>query len=140
MSIESWKEEFLPPFPPKDAPVRDHVMHSLIKWRGALPENLTKHDVRYVDWKIFNLSPISYEDQCSRVIFGDTTCSLCRLAKDVCIDCPITRVNGVSCIGIVLDYNIWKGPYREIYKLSKNDPSPMIELLESTLAGIDKLK
>ena len=49
MSVETWKEEFYPVDATDDEVQEGSIFilldHSILKWTGALPENLKKHDV-----------------------------------------------------------------------------------------------
>jgi hypothetical protein len=92
MSVESWKEEFYSE-PANQVPAGRAARHSLKKWQGALPENLEKHDVAYVNARVFDLS------RRDEVIFGSGTCALCEAVRDECDKCVLAHARGgLSCL------------------------------------------
>ena len=121
MSIDSWREEFMP-IPARGCPTDDHSMiaHALLKWSGALPENLKKHGVSYENHAV--------SDGSKSIIFNGTTCSLCYGYPDglnsyydrkelwchnAQKQCPFFEVNQQAC------------PYSE----SRNNPKIMVDAL-----------
>lgn len=133
MSFQSWIDEFYP----VDALTLAHtegktdedlINHSILKWQGALPENLEKHKVCYYIHEIFD--PIEDKD----LTFDSDSCALCvkydgffcntfPLPED---QCPIIRMTGNPCDSRGHNDN-------GVYDDSRFTPKPMIELLEKTL-------
>lgn len=153
MSLESWKKEFYP-IPAcliavdTDNPVT-LIEHSLRKWRGALPENLARHELEYHHHGLTEIKEAS-ESPVPSGPFGfiSNSCSLCAKyyksprfsAPFSCATCPIAIVDGVSCEGRSLDPDSPGGGVahdheKDTYAKSRNDPQPMIALLERVLAA-----
>lgn len=130
MSFKSWKKEFYT----KDA--NEYInetdekclKHSILKWKGALPENVEKHQVTYKQHAII-------ENSTEQLSYTGWTCALCRKYSDSdplndcnCYSnqtdeyCPIVRVKGSTCAAI--------------YEITRNNPTEMIQLLEDVLEGI----
>ncbi len=121
MSVETWLAEF---YPQKafEVSIEEALDHSLQKWRGALPENLTKHQLAEV--------PIPY---------SSATCALCHhyysescddgtdSEQPACLDCPIVKSGQPDCSNSESAYNHAK-PQTEYYKIQ--NPSVMIVCLE----------
>lgn len=118
-------EEFYP-VKAVNCPKEEAAAHSLQKWKGALPENLEKHDVIYESHRIVDKKDAA-------LYFDNRTCSLCfhyEVGADYveCKDCPLYIVRGkVSCCDE--KENELDSPYYE----SKDDPKPMIEWLEKAV-------
>ena len=134
MSLKSWKEEFYPTpasdFDRDSNPV-EIVRHSLNKWRGLLPENMSYHDVKY---NIVN----NIVDSNTREEFGIDTasCSLCQVFKGcgACIDCPLYKVrSGIRCDEPRAGKD--NGPFDRHTRTG--DPKPMIEWLGKTLELVE---
>lgn len=129
MSIETWLDEFYSDVYEldDDTPDIEAVKHSLRKWTGALPENLAKHDLHYVNWTI---KPTD-SGTIAAFRFDSESCSLCRLymTKDEeCGNCPLYQSAGyISCDDSGLS----------AYRSSKNDPTPMIEALQKTITFLE---
>lgn len=95
MSIQSWKAEFYTPdaaTAAKQGPV-SAAIHSLNKWRGLLPDNLSKHN-------LIRVGPGNYveKDDSSLshgvITLGSDTCALCchysrKSASPDCDRCPL---------------------------------------------------
>lgn len=139
MSIESWMEEFYPITAEDiadrpDATDEELILHSLNKWKGALPENTEKHGVVYKDHLIDDL----FDGPDIGITFAVGSCSLCqRYDGNSCgasyrtesKECPIVRMRGLPCDrGSDDDQNAYSG--------SDNNPKPMIRLLEETLVFV----
>lgn len=81
MSIKSWCEEFYQVKATHEEACETDVKaieHSLVKWRGLLPENLKKHHVRL---GVFGNS-IEHDDSAdiragSEVFLDSSSCALC---------------------------------------------------------------
>jgi hypothetical protein len=125
MSVESWKEEFYSE-PADQVPAGRAARHSLKKWKGVLPENLKKHNVAYINGRVFD----RYRDD--EVIFGSDTCALCQafdVGDEPCRNCTLTHARqGVSCLcpdpelggnGTYAEARRAKGVPRMIYWLEK---------------------
>lgn len=121
MSIYSWREEFIP-ISALGCHKDDHSMiaHALLKWSGALPENLKKHGVSYENHAV--------SDGINGIKFNALTCALCygypngtdskdNHKKYWCHNqqkqCPFFEVNQQAC------------PYSE----SRNNPKIMVDAL-----------
>ena len=121
MSLESWIEEFYP-IEANYLTETDLIAinHCIKKWKGALPENLEKHRVKYKGHTIFNKE----NDISNYLEFYGSSCALCYKYAGDCIDqtigptCPIVRMLGKTC--------------NEVYNSSESDPKPMLELLHQT--------
>lgn len=134
MSFENWKKEFY--F--KDANEytnksdEECLRHSIQKWKGALPENVEKHEVKYKDHTVFkDLSG-------QKLHYNGMSCALCKKYSDMSPDeddydcysyetdeyCPIVRIKGITCNDTYID--------------TLNDPTDMIQLLKDTLKGMEQ--
>lgn len=133
MSFESWKKEFYPKYASEYITKTDKecLKHSIQKWKGALPENVKKHEVRYKEHAVFeNLIG-------QHLHYNGMSCALCNKYSDIAPDvddcdcysyetdeyCPIVRIKGVTC--------------NDTYVDALNDPTDMIKLLKDTLKGIE---
>lgn len=118
MSIETWEAEFYP-VPADEVSKEDALDHSIRKWEGALPENLTRHDVRFEDRAVIDSTG-------NLLSFSAWTCSLCVAFTDEddevdeCRPCPVWQETGRDCIP----------EYRE----SSVGPLPMLNLLKRVKA------
>lgn len=110
MSIETWKCEFYP-VEPCDISIDNALGHSINKWTGLLPENITAHgltcrvstkleDANSADSETFRISG----DTCALCHkFAACACEKCfdeasREYNDGCADCPISLSrNGIPC-------------------------------------------
>lgn len=137
MSLKTWKNEFysLPIYALINPTDLECVNHSILKWSGALPENLKKHKVSYEDHEVYESSPSS-----TAFYFGGTTCALCNIyfedkdenecySEDKAEYCPIVRLLGRPCDR---KDNSTKPPTESIYDQSANVPEPMLNLLKQT--------
>lgn len=121
MSIDSWCEEFMP-ISALSCPTDDHSMisHALLKWSGALPENLKKHGVYYKNHAV--------SDGINSIKFNALTCALCYgypsgtssnynhkiyWCHNAQKQCPFFEVNQQAC------------PYAE----SRDNPKIMVDAL-----------
>jgi len=124
--METWLDEFYPKtvYDLNDNPTDlECIDHSILKWSGALPENLEKHDVKYANYTVRNNSNF--------LPFAGITCALCQVyhtEDDECYNselnkaCPIVRFLQRRCDQLSPN----------IYHQSKNTPEPMINLLQQT--------
>jgi hypothetical protein len=113
MSLATWIAEFYP-VPAGDPSIDSEIKlieHSLRKWRGALPENTARHQVRYQDHFLIE----SLDDL---FMFGGQNCSLCAVSG-TCLECPFTKRTNDTCLK----------PYQE----SRRHPIPMIKALKELL-------
>lgn len=142
MSIKTWKLEFYPApatvarylgtngiqGPVMHDPV-DATRHCLRKWQGLTTENLRKHGLHIERAEIFKASDFYLEKPLLRL--SSDNCALCQMymSKYVnsCSQCPITKSRG----GVPCD-DEW-GTF-----CMKDDPQPMIALLQSTLEYLTK--
>ena len=121
----AWKQKFYPVNADdlKEESDEACLKHSILKWTGALEENLGKR-LEYFNNSIFDGK--DYFD------FDDKSCALCSKYNYECkneekIECPIIRVTGFSCC---------VNPDHTFYS-SANDPTPMINLLKLVLNHIE---
>ena len=133
MSFDTWQKEFYPRNAADYINKTDEecLKHSIQKWKGTLPENLEKHDVRYKQHALFGV--VTGEN----LHFDGTNCALCKKYSDMAPDeedcdcysyetdeyCPIVRVHGYTC--------------NDTYSDSYNQPTHMVELLEKTLKELE---
>lgn len=96
MSIQTWKDEFMP-VDAADVAKRDALAHSCRKWLGLTPENMKRHRVGFNgSWRV--LYPINMRacDAVNVINVDDSTCALCH---HFCIDhecdtCPLFKARG----------------------------------------------
>lgn len=143
MSVESWNEEFYP-ISAKDL-VNDEKLshihpdevaikcaeHSLQKWKGLLPVNLTKHNVTRNDKGFISI--------CSN------SCALCEEYfnyqdkhtdyQSECIDCPLFQYLGQRCD---IDTDKTSSPYLKF--IERHNPKPMIKALKGALKMLKERK
>ena len=93
MSIESWKKEFYP-ISADEVKEKDAVEASLKKWRGLLPKNLEKHNVRLERRSNLTMLIDKATGEVYINIIGVETCALCTYYynKD-CTNWPELMVN-----------------------------------------------
>lgn len=134
MSVESWKEEFMP------TPARmcdtdlDAVKHARRKWQGLREESLKRHQLEKVDdmliyrhggptiesGQVSDLCKVNYPS----IEINASTCGLCRIHLRMgtgCDECPLKIMLNDPC------YEHDDSPYR--VWLDTGDPEPMIEAL-----------
>lgn len=137
MSLESWCEEFYP-IPASDVPAADAIAHSLQKWRGLLPENLTRHSLRaFHDIAAItdiDHPPGRYIPPQDRLDIDDRSCALCthhiRSARaDQCRTCPLHILLGRDCDASTSYNHEPPAPYD--HWRDTGDPLPMIRALET---------
>lgn len=129
MSTYTWANEFLP-VSASNSTESNMVAtkHALLKWSGALPSNLEKHGVKYVDHTV--------SDEDKQLTFTSDNCALCKmypgiklvgLYRVVCVNevgdqCPFCIVTNVVC------------PYND----STDDASVMVKTLEQVITYLEK--
>lgn len=133
MSFKTWLKEFYPIVVNKknlkDFSDVEIVEHSLTKWKGALPKNVEKHKVFFLDNSI-----ISADDQ---FFFTTDSCSMCfkyyvhTADGSSCDNCPLVLSGGVSC-------NDVDSEYRNVYKT--DDPKGMVKALQKALRYVKNLE
>lgn len=133
MSMETWLDEFYPKtvYDLNNNPTDlECIDHSILKWSGALPENLEKHDVEYASYTI--------RSDKTDFPFDGNTCALCQVYHTEdggCYNsklneaCPIVRFLQRRC-----DQSSRVDSKRElsIYNQSRDTPEPIINLLQQT--------
>lgn len=152
MSLTSWINEFYP-VQAEDCPTDNVAMleHAILKWRGALPENLKKHNMVFVgpvtieeyeptkqgSAEASGGGPTEEPDPAGGSFYYNTqSCALCgEYRKDVvpeededvdliepdCEGCPLYDLQGYSCCYAPKD------PYYEF--METGNPKPMINAL-----------
>lgn len=96
MSKATWLKEFMP----IDADQADNnheaeLDHSLQKWQGLLPKNLSKHGM-HIETKPFSTVVVDTDGE--EVKIGASTCALCvHHATADCDTCPIKLFRGIPC-------------------------------------------
>lgn len=141
MSIETWTQEFYPCRANSAEAHERAVDHSLQKWIGLRRENLEKHGLIQVGYRLYSAEDVT----CLRPVFQIDvgTCSLCSVYHDSsadfvgspdsdeweplpeCRECPLSKVrDGVPC-----DYarkSETNSPYYLGTRPGGPDPEPMI--------------
>ena len=97
MSLKTWKEEFYPIEPSSTFSKKEAIEHSILKWTGLLPENMSKHNLQV---RVGSIIDIPNAESLS---IDTTTCALCRLFYieddngDICEDCPLMDYLDMRC-------------------------------------------
>lgn len=138
-TLNDWIKEF---YPVEACDVKggdkELLEHSLKKWRGATKENTETYNCEYMDYIITKCTLSEMKDQERSVFgFGYTTCALCQVHKYKANEG--TLYNCDKCI-IVLSGNPSCTTGGSAYVKSKNDPAPMIALLEKLLQETNKVQ
>lgn len=120
MSLETWKAEFYP-IDAHEVALKDAIQHSLTKWIGLRPENLSKHNLKIGDFEIVDAHTIFAIDA--------NTCSLCAWNPLTCATCPIAEYKSTKSFSkehtsCGIEYNAFG---------HEHDPEPMIDLLQQTI-------
>ena len=86
MSLKTWKAEFYP-VTARNCPAGKELEHSTQKWRGLLPENLSKHGCSILQGDVHD------NKTGARLMINAGSCALCRKFNDVrddnCERCPL---------------------------------------------------
>ena len=125
MTVESWKSEFyaVDAYRSKGENWSDKecLEHALKKWCGLTKENLDKHEVKHDQGMLFH--KMKYDADALPI--DSSTCAMCeKYYIGGCHGCPVVRHYGDRCCGKVNQY--WEF-------IDKNNPKPMIDLLEFCL-------
>jgi len=126
MSMETWLDEFYPKtvYDLSDNPTDlECIDHSILKWSGALPKNLEKHEVEYADYTVRNNSNF--------LPFDGTTCALCQVYHTEDGGCYNSELNE-ACPIVRFLHRRCDQCSPNIYHQSKYTPEPMINLLQQT--------
>lgn len=101
MSLSTWKKEFYSHSPSKAMTALQAADHSLLKWEGALPKNLTKH-------RLFDAGDLEMycNEEGKYFTFEANNCSLCvkyftekwDSTADPCAKCPLVLSGCASCV------------------------------------------
>jgi len=127
MSLESWRLEYYP-VPATHVPVAEAVAHSLLKWQGLRPDNLSRHNME-VD-SFGNLAYMGDLDVKDYFPVDGRSCALCVhhiAAISSCTRCPITLAIGRPCDARE-DLEDASTPWSSWTQ--DGDPEPMIAALE----------
>lgn len=103
---------------------KELLEHSLKKWKGATEENTEMYNCVYADYSI------AANQECLVFSFGYTTCALCQVHTYIANEGMLYNCD--KCI-IVLSGNLSCPTEGSAYRKSKNNPAPMIALLEKLL-------
>lgn len=130
MSVETWMAEYYPT--PADSPKLNtdekRILHALKKFKGARPEALKKHGVRFVRSGFL----IAGIDRSIFFEFDGASCALCFQYLDYehndCSKCPLAE-QGDMC-----DSEGEKDPFSIFYQT--NNPEPMIKSLKKALERV----
>lgn len=143
MSLETWKAEFYPKKANETTP-EEALDHSLQKWLGLLPENLTKHNVTLMELDGF-MAVTDGSIRYTRI--NANTCALCHHFHDgseldsdeledpspQCRQCSLAKEReGFACDSETdeeMDEER-RSPWHAFY--FDNDPQPMIYWLKRT--------
>ena len=139
MSIQSWIKEFYA-IPACDITNDiEATNHSLQKWKGALSGNLKKHELTKENGEHNIIDLYEHMD----FPFNCDTCALCEIHfyKNIeeghkCITCPISKIAPDRLSKP--HYCVCQEEHSTF--MDENDPKPMIELLEKTLAYLEENK
>lgn len=131
MGVKSWREEFLP-VEAEDATgsTGEAIAHSLQKWKGALPENLEKHEVKFENLEISGSEGNEF--------FGSSNCALCvaffdyGTPEDTCKRCPLWYADGSRCEAGSRCFDPGRG-----YLKAKHNYGPQVMIAELQ-AAMDK--
>lgn len=119
MSLDTWKAEFYP-IPAEEVAAKDAIQHSLTKWIGLRPENLSKHNLEIGVFQIVDAHTVFAIDS--------SACSLCARNPLSCAPCPIAEYKSTK--------SIYKKrtccPEYDAFG-REHDPEPMIDLLQQTI-------
>lgn len=133
MSLETWIEEFYSTSTVELVSINRLIPLNKIaigmaiqKWSGLTPENLAKHDLHFISCYIVStevktVEEIEQLEKKDVFIVGTTTCHLCALyhiGENSCVECPIMKMKGATCIREYID------------SIEQKDPKPMLDLLE----------
>lgn len=133
MSLDTWKQIYYS-VRARDVPNDpiEATKHSLLKWRGLMPEVLEQHELKLT-------APALYEPEVGgkNLSISDTSCALChRYAEPPTEDtpschlCPLyDTLEGQGCDDFGQPYNVF---------IRRGDPEPMIAALEETLERLNK--
>lgn len=124
MSLKTWKKEFYKTKPSKRMSQRTAIEHSILKWTGLLPKNMSKHELS--KWSFF------IEDDKESFEIDVSSCALCvkYLGKkkshelDACAACPLAQHLGSPCDVDEKPYLAWR---------RTGNPRPMIKALKALL-------
>lgn len=136
MSIETWKEEFMPVPASAEMSTLEAIEHSIRKWVGLREENLRRHGLFQDTYLIGEQGPIRH----GYIYINNSSCALCvkflsaRYSTRVspCVRCPLYAALGqVGCSSSYYTrwqlYGVQWSPY-DIF-LKHGDPEPMITSL-----------
>lgn len=143
MSLTSWINEFYP-VQSLDCPTDNVAMlkHAILKWQGALPDNLKKHKMEYSGCACVKEINPGNSGMHWEFFYNAQSCALCLeyypeddIARDdtsevvepLCEGCPLYAYQGFSCCYGTDDVD----PYAIF--MEGNGPMVMIKYLEACL-------
>lgn len=131
MSYETWYEEFVDL---SATDFRTAVKNTVKKFKGLLPENLSRHGLRQADFRLVDDHGEKHPRNAQK------TCPLCMLwnTSQVTVMQPIWCVKCADAFDLDIAGNIYMWcADREEYKLFEemNDPHLIIDALERWLAA-----
>jgi len=129
MSVSSWKKEFYPTPARRIKTELGAARHDLKKWRGALEENLRKHNVTLV-------TPGYIQDENGNEFsFDNETCASCCLSGQNCRrKCDLYKIRDFTPCTLKRDDETENPWYQLLYH---NNPRPMIRWLEKLVKKLE---
>lgn len=137
MSLETWKAEFYPVNANVEMSEEEAIKHSIKKWEGLKPENLSKH---FVELDFYGDIIEPYNIEFSEFSISNSSCALCAkfynadengiLTFNGCESCPLYKKLGFEC-GRSDDDNHAKDGWA--YYEDLKSPDLMLENLKSLL-------
>lgn len=132
MGLASWKVEFYPIDAQDVTTWAQAIDHSLLKWKGLLPNNLAKHNVildSAAGWFVCDRSR-------QRLDIDSFSCALCHLASRykkhtaavMCSLCPLAKIRGGNPCDKTTWRDVGKSPWAEF--VNNGNPRPMIAWLQ----------
>ena len=123
MSITSWKNEFYKVSASAEATLKSDqaaLQHCLVKWTGALPDNLSKHEVEFEELTetVEKCDPGHGK---AGLLFGKAGCAMCHL-HERCDTCAL-YVDGLRCVN----------------RSDPNKPETVIKIIKEALKNVKKV-
>jgi hypothetical protein len=138
MSLHTWKLEYFSDIKEASTDPISATKHSLKKWEGFRSDALKEHGLI----KLSGCSAISDHEKTEFFGADYTNCALCEYTDEVlntisCTECPIYQATGEDCSRDYVDEDL-EGDDAYYSFTGKDDPEPMIALLEKTLKYLEE--